>query len=129
MIYAHVPQFFTENTLPLLAIVNLGIEILPSDVNIVHYFPDEFVSLAILPPLNDETQVNVPVEEDTEVILEENNEAMDETGSEVEVTKVTPAGSGMRNKARSSSKVKAGPGPASKKAKKGKMPTLGPTPA
>lgn len=61
MIHAHVPLYFMENTMPLPVIVNLETEILSPDVNILHYFHDEFAPLAILPPLNEEIQVNVPV--------------------------------------------------------------------
>lgn len=59
----------------------LETEILSPNVNILHHFHDEFAPLAILPVLNKEIQVNLPVEEAIEVILEEKGEAMDETGS------------------------------------------------
>lgn len=53
--------------MPLLAIMNLGIEILPYDVNILHHFHDDFVPLAILPPFNEEIPDDVPIEEAVEV--------------------------------------------------------------
>lgn len=70
MIHVHVPHYFMENNLCLLGIVNLGIEITHFDVNILHHFPDEFVPLVILPPLSEETQINVLVEGDSKMIFE-----------------------------------------------------------
>lgn len=52
--------------------------------------------------------------------LEEKGEAMDETKSEVEMTKITPRIC-MRKRTRASTKMKASTGPASKKVK-GKTP-------
>lgn len=93
MIHEHVPPYFMENTLHLSAIVNL-----PFDINILHHVFDEFAPLTILPPLPKEPQVNVPVQESTELILEEEDEA-------------------MRKRTRSSTKMQVGPSPASKKPK------------
>lgn len=86
----------------------------------MHHFYDEFALLEILPLLNKEIPNDVPIEEPAEVTLEEKRDAMDETESKVDVTKDT-AGNGMRKRTRSSTKIQAGPNPATKKAK-GKAP-------
>lgn len=48
MIRAHVLNDFLINTVPLLVMIDLGIEVLPRDAKPVHHFPDEFVPLNIL---------------------------------------------------------------------------------
>lgn len=75
MIYAHVPVCLMANTLPLTVIVNLGTEILPFDINILHHFPNEFAPLAILPPLFEVRQLNILGEESVELFVEENDES------------------------------------------------------
>lgn len=115
MIHANVPIYYMENTFSLPTVEKLGTEILPSDINIRHHFLDEFSSLAILPYLSEAPQVNVPIEEDNKVCVEEREEAIDEAGSEVEVTKVT-LGTGLKRMTRSSTKMQANLSPASKKA-------------
>lgn len=64
MMHAHVPQHFLNNTLPISAIVNLSTEVFPVDAHLVHHYVDELVLLGVLPPLNDDTVFDFPMEED-----------------------------------------------------------------
>lgn len=63
-------------------------------VNLVHQFLDEFVPLAVLPPLIEKTISNVPTEEAEEDTRNEEANTIERDKSEVEVIKVT-ASTGM----------------------------------
>lgn len=65
---AHIPLYFMQNTLPLPAVRNLGTEMVPLDLNVLHHFRDEFVPLVVLPALNEQNE--------GEELIEEVDEAM-----------------------------------------------------
>lgn len=73
-------------------VINLGTEFLQEDAHHVLWFPDEFMPLVILPPLNEEILVSdVQMEEIDKVILNEEEETTEEADLEVEVAKATPS--------------------------------------
>lgn len=57
MIHAHLLGYFLNHTLSLLAIVNLGIELLLVDALYVHHFVDKFVPLAVISALDEDTHL------------------------------------------------------------------------
>lgn len=114
------PPYFMQNALPLSSVVNLGTEISPSDLNILHDFPvDDYEPLVVLLPRNEGNIDDVPMEEIDEIEMEEEEEAMDETESKVEVVKVTPDTGIMqgRKRTKSSTTVQTTPVPGTKKTK------------
>lgn len=83
MIYAHIPSFFCENTLPLPTIVSMGVEILPPEAHLEDCFVDEVVPIAVLPPLEKGKPFAAPAEQEKEVLREE--ESSKSTDSNLEV--------------------------------------------
>lgn len=66
-----------------LDVINLGAWRLPVDAHPMHRFPYKFLPLAILPPLNEETVSDVPIEEAEEAIPQEEEEAKERDDLEV----------------------------------------------
>lgn len=124
MIFAHVPLYFLENTMLLLAAINLGTKLLPTDANLVLWFPNEFVPLAVLPLLNEEAISDIPMVEAEEDTVNEEEDTGKGDYSDVEAIKATPNTrmSQRKKPTRTSQKVRTIASPTAKKAK-AKTPT------